>query len=92
MLVMVRTSSIFGPYIIFKDGLAVDPVKIEAVVKWESPKSIAKSFLDLVGYYRRFVHGFFFSILAPLTRLTKRMYLLYGQRSVKLVLKSLRRH
>lgn len=62
MLVMVRTSSIFGPYIIFKDGLAVDPIKIEAVVKWESPKSIAEiqSFLDLAGYYRRFVHGFFF--------------------------------
>lgn len=80
----------FLGYINFKDGLAVDPAKIKAVVKWESSKSIAeiKSFLDLAVYYKRFVMWIFFSILAPLTRLTRRMYLLYGQRSVKLVLKS----
>ena len=37
-----------------KDGVKVDPTKIDAVMKWETPRSPTeiKSFLGLAGYYR----------------------------------------
>ena len=49
----------------------VDPAKIEAVMKWEQPKipTEIRSFLGLVGYYRRFIQGLS-SIATPLTALT----------------------
>ena len=42
-------------HIISKEGLAVDPSKIEAVISWKRPKSVTeiRSFWGLVGYYRR---------------------------------------
>ena len=38
----------------------MDPSKIEVVMNWERPTSMTeiKSFLGLVGYYRRFIKGF----------------------------------
>ena len=50
----------FLGHIISKDGLAVDPAKIDAVIKWERPKNVTeiRSFLGLACYYRRFVQGF----------------------------------
>ena len=54
-----------------KDGIQVDPQKIEAVSKWSRPISVTeiRSFLGLVGYYRRFVLDLL-RIAAPMTRLT----------------------
>ena len=50
----------FLGHVISQGGIVVDPSKIEAVLEWESPKSVSeiKSFLGLVGYYRRFIEGF----------------------------------
>ena len=47
-------------------GIRVDPAKIEAIVSWKPPRNVTevRSFLGLVGYYRRFVKGF--SIIASL--------------------------
>jgi hypothetical protein len=63
----------FLGHIISKEGLAVNPAKIEAVVDWKRPSSVTeiRSFLVLAGYYRRFVQGFS-SIAAPLTTLTRK--------------------
>ena len=47
-------------HIVSKDGLEVDPSKIEAVQKVPVPRSETegKSFLGLASYYRRFVPKF----------------------------------
>jgi hypothetical protein len=47
-------------HIISKKGIVVDPDKIEAIREWSTPNDMKKvrSFMGLVGYYRRFIVGF----------------------------------
>ncbi|XP_027351238.1 uncharacterized protein LOC113862349 [Abrus precatorius] len=63
----------FLGHVILKEGIVVDPSKVEDVLKWESPKAVTeiKSFLGLAGYYRHFIEGFS-KIATPLTRLTRK--------------------
>ncbi|XP_060962725.1 uncharacterized mitochondrial protein AtMg00860-like [Cannabis sativa] len=63
----------FLGHIVSKDGVEVDPAKIEAVKSWPKPKTASevRSFVGLAGYYRRFVEGFS-KIATPLTNLTRK--------------------
>ena len=50
----------FLGHIVSKEGIRVDPKKIEVIVEWKPPRNVIEvsSFLGLAGYYRRFVKGF----------------------------------
>ena len=56
-----------------KEGIRVDPKKVEAVVHWPKPTSVIeiRSFLWLAGYYKKSIKDFS-KIAAPLTKLTKK--------------------
>jgi hypothetical protein len=61
-------------HIISKDGIAVDPEKIEAIREWLAPKNVTefRSFMGLVGYYRRFIVGFL-RLAHPITSLQRKV-------------------
>ncbi|KAL5540688.1 hypothetical protein UlMin_043340 [Ulmus minor] len=63
----------FLGHVISKDGVSVDPSKVEAVSNWPRPTTVTeiRSFLGMAGYYRRFVEGFS-RIAGPLTMLTQK--------------------
>nr|GFA29723.1 hypothetical protein [Tanacetum cinerariifolium] len=62
----------FLGHVVNSEGIQVDPNKIEAVKNWKSPKTPTeiRSFLELAGYYRRFIASFS-KIAKPLTLLTQ---------------------
>lgn len=63
----------FLGHVISAEGISVDPKKIKVVVDWKQPASASeiRSFLDLAGYYRRFMKDFS-RIASLLTRLTQK--------------------
>ncbi|KAJ9544482.1 hypothetical protein OSB04_024189 [Centaurea solstitialis] len=63
----------FLGHVVREEGILVDPAKIEAIAKWETPKTPTeiRQFLGLAGYYRRFIEGFS-KIAQPLTMLTQK--------------------
>jgi hypothetical protein len=61
---------LFLGHIIKRDGLAVDPKKVAAILDWKAPKDVRgiKSFIGMAGYYRCFIEGFS-KIARPMTAL-----------------------
>ena len=69
----------FLGHVVSASGVSKDPKKVEAIMGWERSKSFFKirSFLELVGYYKRFIEDF--SRLAePMTKLPGKRLSLSG--------------
>ncbi|XP_050919056.1 uncharacterized mitochondrial protein AtMg00860-like [Lathyrus oleraceus] len=64
---------IFLSHVISSGGIVVDPSKVDTVLQWETLKSVTeiKSFLSLVGYYRRLIEVFS-RLSLPLSQLTQK--------------------
>jgi len=47
-------------HILSAKGVAIDPRKIESIRNWPTPKTVLKleGFIGLIGYYRKFIRGF----------------------------------
>eukprot|EP00253_Pinus_taeda_P011976 PITA_11976 len=60
-------------HVITKEGIAVNPEKIKAIMDWPIPKDVTdvQSFMGLAGYYRIFVKGFS-KVAFPITSLQKK--------------------
>jgi hypothetical protein len=63
----------FLGHVITPDGIKPNPKKIEAIKKFPIPKTVKdiKSFLGLLGYYRRFIKNFA-KITKPFTKCMKK--------------------
>ena len=63
----------FLGHVVSKEGIHVDPSKIEAIKNWKAPKTPTeiRQFLGLAGYYRRFIANFS-KLAKPLTTLTQK--------------------
>ena len=60
-------------HVVSAAGFAMDPAKLQAVRDWPPPRSAraVRDFLDLAGYYRKFVHHYG-TIVVPLTALLRK--------------------
>ncbi|KAA0033843.1 pol protein [Cucumis melo var. makuwa] len=63
----------FLDHVVSSEGVSMDPAKIEVVTSSPRPSTVNEvhSFLDLAGYYRRFVEDFS-RIASPLAQLTRK--------------------
>ena len=68
-----KSETKFLGLIVGRDGIRMDPKKVQAIQDWKSPSCVTdvQSFLGFANFYRRFVRNFS-KVVAPMTALTKK--------------------
>ena len=68
-----KTEMEFLGHIVTRDGIKVDPHKVQVVRDWKTPKNIhdVRSFLGMCNYYRKFIEQYA-HIIGPLTKLLRK--------------------
>jgi hypothetical protein len=63
----------FLGHVISKEGIAVNPSKVQSVLDWQAPTNVKelRGFLGMAGYYQRFIEGFS-KIAGPMTKLLRK--------------------
>jgi hypothetical protein len=63
----------FLGHVVSNRGISVDPSKVRDVLNWKPPTNVSEihSFLELAGYYRRFIEGFS-KLAKPMTALLEK--------------------
>jgi hypothetical protein len=63
----------FLGHVITKEGIAINPNKVQSVLEWHAPKNVkeVRGFLGMAGYYRRFIKGSS-KIARPMTKLLRK--------------------
>jgi len=79
----------FLGHIVTKDGISVDPAKVEAIVNWPRPTNVSKvrSFLGIAGYYLRFVERLS-KLALPITKLLQKTTKFEWTPNVKIAFRS----
>jgi hypothetical protein len=83
----------FLGHTISKDGISIDPSKVLEVLDWKPPKFVhqIRSFLGLVGYYRRFILDLS-RIAKPMTELLKKGVKFVWSEACEKAFHTLRKH
>ena len=70
-----------------KDGITVDLDKVKVIMEWSVPKNVSNmsSFMEITGYYKKFIEGFS-KISYPITSLQRKKKSLSGLKSARKVL------
>jgi hypothetical protein len=63
----------FLGYVIFAEGISMDPAKVKTVVERQTPRSLrdVQCFLGFANFYRKFIKDYS-KLVLPLTQLTKK--------------------
>jgi hypothetical protein len=63
----------FLSHVISKEGIAVNPSKVQSVLDWQAPTNVkeVRGFLGMAGYYQRFIEGFS-KIAGPMTKFLRK--------------------